>query len=105
MRLRGYLVGDRWDESAVLVFAHSAKEAKRRGWRTIVDDYGVDFYTDVRVRWSREADPKKWDVTEPCILEPRGCEQCERWYAAGPVDPTTGLCADCFNDDESWEAP
>lgn len=102
--LRGYIVTSKWDESAVLVFARTARDAKRMGWRTIVEDYmEADFYTEVRVRWMRDADPKVWGVTEPIILEPAGCERCELWHATGPVDPTTNLCPDCFDDKETWD--
>lgn len=101
--LKGYAVSDSFNETAVLVFARSARDAKRMAWRLIVYDYMADEYTGVRVRRLRDAKAQAWGVTAPCVLEPDGCVRCERWYGDGPVDKTTGLCSACFDDQESWE--
>lgn len=95
--LRGYIVdGGRLSECAVLVFAASAQDAKRLGWHTIVHQYEeADDYIDVRAHWCREADPERWGVTAPTVIEPDGCVRCDRWYAAEPVDPESGLCTGC----------
>ena len=105
--LRGYIVSGRhsgYGDPAVLVFHHSAREAKKMGWRTIVDEYMCEhFYIDVRVRWIRESEPERWAVTEPCLLEPPGCNRCELWFANAPLDTTTGLCNTCLDDPESYD--
>lgn len=102
-KLRGYMVsGDRKGEfSGVLVFAHTARDAKRMAWHYPVDVYmEVDSFTGVHVRWLRSADPQVWGITEPCAIEPDGCDRCERWYADAPVDPKTRLCRECAADPE-----
>ena len=102
--LRGYIVSGKWPEDgAVLVFAQTGREAKRMGWRVIVDDYMDCEYQEVRVRLAKNADPERWGVTAPCILEPDGCERCERWYADAPVNKQTGLCTACTAGDQTWE--
>ncbi len=108
MRLRGYMVsGPDATEGALLIFDHTARDAKRRGYHTILYDFETAWeFTEVRVRWLRDADPKEWGVTESCVLEPEGCDRCELWHGK-PVNKETGICQDCQDfedeDDEKWK--
>lgn len=96
IEMRGYIVtGIHPEDGAVLVFAYTAREAKRMGWGTIVNDYATATYPEVRVKWARDADPKVWGVTEPVVLEPDGCEACFQWYTDAPLSNANGLCALC----------
>ena len=98
-KLRGYQAhsGDP-QEWAILVFAFSAREARVLAWPTM-EGFGVDLYTDVRVRWLRDCEPPKWGVTEPTVLEsPAACNACSYWYdnppLTSPIDAVL-RCDDC----------
>jgi len=99
MSLRGYMGSSTWPtDGAVLIFAHTAKEAKQLS-PDFMDEMACEEYTDIRIRWLRRADPKAWDVSEPCVLIPTVCRRCELWHDV-PVDPKTGLCEDCSDEIE-----
>lgn len=87
-------------EGAALIFAHTAKEAKSMARRVSWMDCD---YTDIRVKLLREGDGahlRKMGL--PHIIEaPPVCARCELWKIT-PMDEATGLCDDCFDDDESW---
>ena len=102
MKLRGYMGSSTYpSEGAVLIFARTAKEAKRLS-RPYMDEMACEGYTDIRIRWLRRADPKAWNVSGPCVLTPVGCRWCEQWHDV-PEDPETGLCEDCL--DDFWGEP
>jgi len=89
-------------EGACLIFAHSAKEAKRLAWGYV--SYIGGDYVDVRVRWLRnrdhlflsEADQEKLARGEAhAIDEPKYCNSCEFW---GDPIGDDGYCDDCRAD-------
>ncbi len=92
-QLRGYRVHDGApEEMAILVFATTARAARTMGWPTF-QEYDAENFTDMRAEWMRKADPKAWDVTEPQVIEPLGCERCCQWSSEAPL--TGPLCEDC----------
>ena len=89
-RLRGYTV---WAldplHGAVLVWARTARDARRMGYPYIESYHDEMEWTDMRARWLRDADPAAWGVTEPTVLEPDGCPRCGVW------GPQPGWCPAC----------
>ena len=88
------------EEGAFLVFAHTAKQAKKVGWnagRGMV----VEEYTDLRVRWirnspwlRREADAVKLALGTPHVIDnPKSCKSCLQWGHT-PIG-AQGWCEDC----------
>lgn len=86
-------------ECAILVFAHTAREAKKVGWGVgawmITDDF-----TDFAVRWMKahpwlekemNAELAAQDKAH-VIDDPRYCKACEQW---GEEIGDDGLCPDC----------
>jgi len=88
-------------EGAVLIFAHSVKEAKRVGWG-VMSGMIADEYTDMAVRlikddymfrqtyqWSKN----KLEHDEPHVVDsPPSCKGCELWGFDLNDD---GYCSDC----------
>ncbi len=91
-------------EGAVLVFAHTVKEAKIEAWG-IVSDYCTDEYTDMAVTWLKDrgfllsqADPVKLAKGIPHIIEsPILCKSCNLW---GYKLNEQGYCEDCQSEEE-----
>lgn len=89
------------EEGSCLIFASSAKEAKKLGWTVIRGWFSRAEYFDMRVSLIRnedhlfkEADPEKLAAGIPHVIEePSGCDRCERW-GVGEIGPD-GLCPDC----------
>jgi len=89
------------EEGASLVFARTAKEAKKVFWATCSGDL-VEEFTDARVKlirdspWLlREADPAKVAAGEAhALLAPKSCDNCGQWGHAAIGD--LGLCPDCL---------
>ena len=88
-------------EYAVLVFAKTARQAKAVAWKmsSISVLGGSDQFTDLRVRFLRdaeflyaEADPRALSESRPHVVEPRICGRCERW--GFPIDDE-GICEAC----------
>lgn len=86
------------DEGACLVFAHTAKKARRLAWPTLRGWFDTDWL-DARVKWIRDrphvfgyADQEKFWRGEPHVIDcPRGCYVCGVW-----TEPlVAGRCADC----------
>ncbi len=86
-------------EGAILVFAHTVKEAKREAWGT-VGEFFTDEYTDMAVNLLRDrdflleqADPIKLAQGIPHIIDsPITCEACNLWgYKLNEL----GYCEDC----------
>lgn len=111
--MRAYRVsGVAPEDGACLVFAPTAREAKAVASRSPAWDWLVDLidgeWINLRVRWLRVgADyyrvPELERKGESYVVEaPESCGRCENWYADG-LEPTTGLCWSCFEDQEAWE--
>lgn len=87
-------------DTALLVFARTAMDARKLAWRILVHEYGVaECYTDVRAKWIKggadwHLDPELKDT--PHVVEPRTCERCECWYPEGLRDD--GFCQQCGDD-------
>lgn len=93
-------MGEPWD-CASLIFAHNAREAKKLARRVSWMDCA---YTDIRVNLIRDGDGAKFRKSDqPHVIEsPPVCARCEQWKISG-YDESTGLCDDCFDDDEAWD--
>jgi len=82
---------------ACLVFAHTAREARKLAWPILSDWYGTDFI-GARAKWLRDdefgylRDSARSDQPH-AIAYPPFCDSCERW-GVGVLD-AGGLCADC----------
>ena len=87
-------------EGACLVFASTAKEARKLGAKYIYDWFMTDW-VDVGVRWLRdrdllfgEADQDKLKNNTPHAIEnPETCSVCGFW---GVSRIENGLCSDCI---------
>jgi len=89
------------EEGAVLIFAHTAREAKKVGWYAVCLFFTMEF-TDMAVRritdshgwlWS-EANKEKLSKDIPHVNDnPHTCKRCEMWGHAEILD--SGLCEDC----------
>lgn len=81
-------------EGAILVFAHTAREAKRIGWPEL-RGWSVE-YVDVRVR--RLRDHREYLMSlyngSPVIGSPPTCNVCEMWGA--PIREDGKGCAYCY---------
>jgi hypothetical protein len=105
--LRPYMAYSRRLEShdggAVLVFAHSVREAKKVVWNQsgIIDEITGNDFTDLAVRYLRnseylyeEADQAKLVAGIPHVVDdPTYCKNCELW-GVGPLGEN-GICKDC----------
>ena len=88
-------------EGAILIFAHTAREARKVGWNgfgfELTDEY-IDFSVR-RIRSSHkwlflEADRFKLAAGIPHVIDnPRTCKMCEMWGHAEISED--GLCEDC----------
>ena len=105
MTLKPYMYFSRHEgqqEAAVLIFAHTAKEAKKVAWKEIGDLFVYD-YTDIGIRLLRNsdylfdnADPKLVASDTPHAIDsPKGCEQCELWGD----ELVDGRCQSCRDND------
>lgn len=99
--LRAYVVYDAAvgeEDSAVLVFHFTARQARDLGWPAC-EKLAGGYFLHARTRWLQEgatfhADPEKLARKEPHVVEdPTACEICERWYPAGVDDE--GWCQSC----------
>jgi hypothetical protein len=98
--LKPYMGYSRWDgpvEGAILIFAHSVREAKKIGCRdgNITDEY-VDFAVNL-IRYSpwlfKDANQEKLQSDTAHVIDsPTGCKRCELW---GNEIGEDGLCEDC----------
>lgn len=91
-------------EGAILIFANSAKEAKRIAYPIILD-YFTDEYIDVAVRWLtdsdflfEEADQDKLKKNIPHVIDnPKSCKECGFW---GFKLNDQGICENCLEAQE-----
>jgi hypothetical protein len=101
--LKPYMIYSRYAgqyEGAALVFAHTAKEARKIGWNGIGSDLTGGEYIDLAATLMKnspwifgEADVEKFDKDEPHVIDdPRCCTSCEMW---GLELFSDGLCQNC----------
>lgn len=91
-------------EGAALIFANTAREAKKIGYRGIGWDLtGGDFldFGIKRIKGAdyllKEADQIKLEAGIPHVIDaPRCCSRCEMW---GNEILENGLCTDCALED------
>lgn len=94
-------------EGAILIFAHSIKEAKKIGWRGMPGDI-CDVFTDMRIEWLGESDhlftqvpqwsKSKLEKSEAHVVDnPPCCKGCNLW---GYELNEQGLCETCAEDEE-----
>lgn len=103
----GYFRGAGAGKGAVLIFAHTAEEAKKVGWRcsTLRNEICDDDYLDMAVRLLKgkhlflNADRIKLARdTAHVIDEPTRCKLCGWWE--GPID-AEGVCLSCVQEAEA----
>jgi len=90
-----FMAGQQY-EAACLVFARTAKEAKILAWDIQCGWWDAPEWTELRVRWIRDAGPEIWEQKqsdEPQVIEsPISCEVCGQW---GIVMHDDQICVDC----------
>jgi hypothetical protein len=93
-------------EGAVLVFAHSARDAKRLGWRTIKEWTGSEYLVVARPLPGKEvwlAAQEGVDLEgEPRMIgSPQCCDRCDLWGTA-PLSQLGGevVCETCADEDD-----
>jgi len=92
-------------EGAVLIFAHTAKEAKRLFWDEHRGDVAGDEFIEIRVNLLRkkdwlflDADQDKLKAGVPhTVISPRSCECCGSW-GHEPIEGSD-RCATCLKGD------
>ena len=94
MELRAYMAYDcRPEDCAILVFAFSARDARRLAWPYLTGLMDTEWI-DVRVKWLRGGCAHLRKSDEPHVIEsPPTCKDCEQWHDE-PLDDD-GLCDDC----------
>ena len=103
-KLRPYVGFSRFsgpNECACLIFAHTAREAKRVGFQAMGDEIADGEFTDFGVRLMRDADHLVNEMTcdFPHVIDsPKTCSVCELWGSELNED---GVCETC---EEYWEA-
>ncbi len=98
----GHLACTDPDDGACLIFAHTAREARKLAWPILESWWMAECWIDVRIRrlrdmpWLyRDADAVKLAADEPHAIEcPTVCPRCQLW---GLDDPET--C--CTDEDET----
>lgn len=87
-------------EGAVLIFSHTAREAKKIAWPAICTFFAMEF-TDVGVQRLRDSDYLYSEANQdklkndiPHVIDnPHSCRRCELWGHAEILE--NGLCEDC----------
>ena len=98
-------------EGAVLVFANTAREAKKVAF-PVMDGDIWDGWIDLAVWWLQGDDNKHLFESEGdkellarglahVIDNPKSCNACERW---GPEIMASGMCDKCSRDYLEWRA-
>ena len=88
------------EEGSVLIFANTAREAKKVAYPVLVGLDIVEDWLDVGVRWIRNsdylrdhADQAKLARNEPHVIDdPPVCKTCELWGGELFNDGTCSLC-------------
>ena len=103
--MRAYMVhGGEPEEGASLVFANSAREAKRMGYYALTGFGLVDWYIDVRVKWLREGAEIHREKDEPHVIEaPASCWDCGLWYPTWKPEGEDTTCPDCKDLEAMYE--
>jgi len=101
--VRAYSVYDRHvgpREGACLVFANTAREAKKIGWR-IISYWGADSFIDTGVSFLKDRtdflQSLKEKETPHAIESPPVCIRCETW---GGVLKEGDICEDCRDEEK-----
>ena len=98
--LRAYMVSDGHPyEAACIVFAHTAREARKVGWATIHSWTSCNFI-QVKAKWLSDsehifaqADREKLVLGKSHVVEcPMVCSNCQQW---GYVLDADGYCEGC----------
>jgi hypothetical protein len=97
-------------EGAVLIFAHTAKEAKKVFWKACGGEI-VEEYIDARVVWLKdrpwlflEIDLNKSAAAEAhVVVSPLSCARCETWGTSRIGD--NGLCESCKDPEHRYTDP
>jgi hypothetical protein len=99
----GYSRGCGPDEGACLIFANTAREAKKQAY-PILNGWGNTDWTDVGIKkldkphLFAEADKAKLAAGIAHAIEcPKTCERCEHW---GYELNNDGLCENCIDDND-----
>jgi hypothetical protein len=90
----GYDAGFGSGESAVLIFANTAKEAKKVFWRD--NPLEIESFLDVRVellKFGHEFLEKEKTSDYPHVVFPKVCDVCGMWGISEIGED--GLCDDC----------
>lgn len=96
----GFSIGAGAREGAILIFAHTAREAKKVGYPHLNDwveefiDFGVRLIKDADWLFL-EADQNKLADHISHVIEPKYCNQCGMW---GHAVIRNGLCTDCITE-------
>jgi len=83
---------------AILIFAHTAREARAVGWKEFGRELTDEFtYFAVRRMWKapwlfKDADRSKILRDKPHFIDaPTSCERCEKWG----FEIIDGVCSEC----------
>jgi len=85
--------GEDQSEGACLIFANTAKEAKKILWQKFRGELFEEF-TECRIKWIRN-EPylfKQMKSEKSHGLYPLACDYCETWGISEIID---GYCEDC----------
>ena len=98
--LRAYIVGEKDGDWSLLVFAHTAQEARKvsygTGWH---EPCGLDDWTRWQATWIRNLPSILWELSDGTVQvidSPPICETCERWGG----EPMGKYCSLCYEDRE-----
>ena len=89
-------------EGACLIFAFTARKARKYAWFILRDWMLVDEWIDVRATLMRNKDfiyatgnQEKLKNNIPHVIDsPKTCNSCELW--GNELDEESGLCEDCW---------
>jgi len=81
------------EEGACLIFAHTAREAKKFAYATLYGWCSDCEWIHVSVKWLRHKYFMQLkEIDEPHVIEsPPGCKHCENW---GVLNENS-ICSDC----------
>lgn len=111
MNLKPYMCFERdmCYECAILVFAHTARQARMLAYPWLSEFNGYCEWTDARAKLMRnadyifeQADQAKLAAGEPHVISnPKSCPACEHW---GMPLNENGICENCA-DEIKWNMP
>lgn len=101
----GYSASGGSSEGAILIFAHTAREARNVGWQVMGDELTGGEFLDFRAsrirgcEWLRdECDKEKYANDQAHVIrDVKSCEACERW-GESPIG-LDNLCLECRTED------